>query len=317
MSTFKFIKTTLEELGRDRGSLLAAAFAYTGIFALIPAMIVVISIAGIVYGQKAAEGQLFSNFTDIVGSSTGSTVQHAIAHVHQSSHSTLALAIGVTGSLIAASALTSQLRSSFDIIFSVVPEEGGGIKRMVYEKVKNVLILVIGSLFVAASVVATSLLSAAGAKLAAHIGTPAGTLQAINLLASFISFIIFLYVVYRVFPDVKLPRKVVFTAAVLVGVLFLIGKLVLGWVIGHNGTASAYGTAASLITLLLWFYYTGEILFIGAEGIKVYANSHELKFHTKSRSARQKTINIKAKNDLAGEAVEKFARGFTKQNRRR
>lgn len=315
MSLFKFLKTTFQEFSRDKGSQLAAAFAYSGIFALAPALLVVISVTGIIFGEKAAQGQLFSNLTDIVGSNTAGAVQRAIAHTHQSSHSGLALILGAVGSLLAASAITTQLQHAFDVIFAVTPVEGGGWKRFLYVKAKNIVILIIGSLIVVASIVVTSLLAAAGASLATRTGLPAGTLEVINTLASLAVFIIFFYVVYRVLPDVKLPRKVVLSAAVVVGLLFLIGKVILGWVIGHNGTASAYGAAASLVTLLLWFYYTGQLLFIGAEGIKVYANEHELKFRSKLYTARQKTINIKAKNDLGGEAVEKFSRGFTKKRR--
>lgn len=315
MPLINFLKSTFQEFGRDKGSQLAAAFAYTGVFALAPLLIVVISVAGIIFGQRAAEGQLFANFSDVVGPKTADSVQRAIAHSHASSHSGLALVIGIIGSLLAASALTSQLQNAFDAIFAVVPDEGGGIKRFLYVKAKNVVVMIIGSAIVAVSIVVTSLLSAAGTSLANHLGTPAGTLEIINLVASLLVYIIFLYIVYRVLPDVKLPRRVVLSAAFIVGLLFLLGKIVLGWVIGHNSTASAYGAAASLITLLLWFYYTGQILFIGAEGIKVYVGRHDMSLKSKRYTARQKTVNIKAKNDLAGDAVEKFSRGFTKKVR--
>jgi membrane protein len=315
MSIFNFVKSTFGEFGKDKGGQLSAAFAYTGVFALAPALIVVLSIAGIIYGQKAAEGQLFANFSDVVGPTTAASVQHAIAHTHQSTHSSLALIVGIVGSIVAASALAAQLQSSFDTIFDVVPEEGGGVKRFLYTKAKNVLLLIIGSAIVAMSIIATSLLAAAGAKLANHLDMPPGTLQVINILASFVVFVIFLYAVYRALPDIKLPRLVVLNAALLIGLLFLIGKLILGWVIGHNGTASAYGAAASLITLLLWFYYTGQILYLGAEGMKVYAADREIALSAKHYSAKQKTLSVKAKNDLKGKSVEKFARGFTKKVR--
>jgi membrane protein len=315
MPLFNFVKKTFQEFSDDKGSQLSAALAYTGIFALAPLLIVIISVAGWLFGQKAAEGTLFSNLTDIVGPRTADSIQHAIAHTYQSRHSAIAFVLGLIGSLLAAGALTGQLQNAFDVIFGVVPDPRGGLKRMIYVRFKNAVTLVGGSLVVAASVLVTAVLSAAGSSLSNRLGMPRATLQVINILASLLVFIVLLYLIYRVLPDVRLPKPVVWWAAVVVGLLFLIGKIILGWVIGRNGTASAYGTAASLVTLLLWFYYTGQILLIGAEGMKVYADNRGMQYRSKRYTLKQKTINIKAKNDLSGRMVEKFARGFTKKNR--
>jgi membrane protein len=315
MRLIRYIKQVFEAFSADKGSQLSAALAYTGVFALAPLLIVIISVAGFLFGQKAAEGTLFANLTDVVGPKTADVIQHAIAHTYQSSHSGLAFAIGLIGSLLAAGALTAQLQNSFDTIFAVVPDPAGGIKRLIYTRIKNAITLVIGSLIVAASVILTAILSAAGARLGDHIGMPPGTLQVINILASLLVFIGLLYLIYRIIPDVRMPKAIVWWTAAIVGLLFLVGKVILGWVIGQNGTASAYGAAASLVTLLLWFYYTGQILLIGAEGMKVYANNHDIVYTSKRYTLKQKTINIKTKNNLAGRSTEKFARGFTKKIR--
>jgi membrane protein len=316
MPLFNYFKTVFQEFGKDKGSQMSAAFAYTGVFALIPFLIVIITIAGFVFGQKAIEGQLFSNISDIIGPSTAATIQHAIAHTYQSKNHGLALIVGIGGSLLAASALAGQLQKDFDTIFAVVPDPKGGISRMIYVKFKNVVVLLAGSLIVTASVVTSALISAAGARLAEHIGVPAGSLGQINLLSSFVFFIVGLYLIYRILPDVKVPKKIVLITALSVSIVFLIGKTILAWVIGHNGTASAYGAAASLITLLLWFYYTAYFLLLGAEGMKVYVNEHHIDYKSKKYTLKQKTVNIQAKNNISGQMTEKFARGFTKTFRK-
>src|SRR5438045_163183 len=98
MPLFKFLKKVFGEFGADKGGQLSAAFAYTAIFALLPFLIVVISFAGLVFGQKAVEGSLFNNLHDVVGPNAATTIQNAIAHIHQGGHGLLALILGLIGS---------------------------------------------------------------------------------------------------------------------------------------------------------------------------------------------------------------------------
>ena len=124
-----------------------------------------------------------------------------------------------------------------------------------------------------------------------------------------------LYLIYRVIPDVVVPKRVVLSTAAVITTLFVIGKIVLGIIIGRNGTASAYGAAASLITLLLWIYYSGQILFIGAEGIKVYGNLHSLDYRPKKFNLKRTTIHIDGSHGaaaLTGAWVRGFKKGINK-----
>jgi membrane protein len=315
MPLFKFVKAVYQNFSNDHGSQMAAALSYTGVFALAPLFIAIIGIAGLIFGQRAVEGTLFSNLNDVVGPSTAASIQHAISHTQTARHGSLALAIGIIGSLFAAAALTSQLQNCFDRVFAAVPDQSGGIKRLVYVKLKNIVVLLIGGLIVAASIAATALLTAVGGSIANHLGMPKGTLQFINLAGSFIIFIVILYLIYRVIPDIKMPRGIVFWTATITALMFLVGKIILGWVIGHNATASAYGAAASIIIIMLWFYYTAQIMLIGAEGMKVYANNHGIIYQPKRYTLKQKTVNVKAKTTLPHLAAEKFASGFTRKNR--
>jgi membrane protein len=315
MSLLKYLKQILDESGRDHVGILSSALAYTSIFAITPLLLIVISVVGFFFGAKAVSGELFNQLQSLVGSNAAKTIQDAIAHTHNSHHGGLAFVIGVAGTLLAAAALTGQLQFGFDSIFAVVPDSKAGFKQLVYTKFKNAVTLVLGSLVVTVSVLASALISGLGRHLQDKWGTPPLTLQLINIGVSLAVFVLILYLIYKVLPDVILPRKVVFWASMIIGLLFLVGKIILGVVIGHNGTASAYGTAASLITLLLWFYYTGQILFMGAEGIKVYLNRRGHIYKSKRYALRQKTLNIYAKNNLAGQSAEAFAHGFTKKTR--
>ncbi len=315
MPLFKFLKQVFSEFGKDKGSQMSAAFSYTCIFAVVPLMVVVIAIAGSIFGQSAVEGTLYTHLKDVVGPSAASTIQHAVIHAQQSAHNSRVLVLALIGSVLAAAALTNQLQNSFDTIFAVVPDPKGGIMRFVYVKLKNALTLIAGSLIVAALIAVSAIISAAGQTISDHFGMPSQTIQIINTLGSLAIFIIVLYLIYYVLPDVKIRKKTLFYTSVILGFMFLAGKVILGWVIGHNGTATAYGAAASLITLLLWFYYTSQILFLGAESMKVYGNNRGVIYKSKRYTLKQKTINIKTKNNVQGQAVEKFSQGFTRKIR--
>lgn len=315
MPLINYLKQTISEFSGDKIGTLSAALSYTALFAIAPVILVIISIVGFFFGEKAVQGRIFNSLSDVLGPNAAHTLQNAIANTHHSSHGTLAFIIGFIGTILGAAALTNQLQNAFDRIFAVVPDPTAGIRHTIYNKIKNALILIFGSLIVAASVLATALVSALGDRLQESLGIPSFTLQVINIAGSLAVFVLILYLIYRYLPDVFLPRKVVFYAALIIGLLSLIGKIILGVVIGHNGTASAYGAAASLITLLLWFYYSGQILFLGAEGMKVYLNNRGYVYKPKKYTLRQKTVNLQVKNNVRGRMAERFAHGFTKSVR--
>lgn len=312
MKLIKFPKAVFKEFSQDKAGQLSAAFAYVAIFAIGPLLLVLMSIVSLVYGEKAASGQLFSQLSSAVGPETAKTIQDAVANTHQSSANTLALVLGIIGTLFASAAITTQLQNSFNTIFGIVPDPKAGIKRTVYVKAKNVLLVLIGGLIATASVIASTLANGLGDRAKDSLGLPPVTLEIFNNLISLVVFVFLLYLVYRVLPDLVIPRKAALAAACAVAVLFLIGKVVLAIVIGRNGTASAYGAAASLVTLLLWVYYSGQILFLGAEGLKVHAYNTSQSYDPKRFNLKRETIHLDT-NTYTNRLIDSFMRGYRKK----
>ena len=311
MALIRFLKQVFQAFGRDKVGQLSAAFAYGAIFSLGPLLLVLTSIIGFVYGQRAAEGKLFDQLSSAVGPSTAQTIQNAVAHAHHGGTGTIALIIGIVGMLLGASAITSQLQNSFDELLDVVPDPDAGIRRTIYVKFKNVLLVILGGIIVLASLVLSGIVASAGAGLQDHVGLPPFVFELLNDVVSLLIMTGLLYLLYRVIPDAIIPRRVLLITSLVVALLFTIGKVILAFIIGRNGTASAYGAAASLISLLLWIYYSGQILFLGAEGMKIYALNNSLDYRPKRYNIRRTTIHIDGR-DMRSRLSEAWVRGYRK-----
>jgi membrane protein len=304
---FGFVKKVFSEFGQDRAGTLSSAFAYTAVFSIGPLLLVLVSIVGFVYGEKAAQGQLAHQLSGTFGPSTSKSLQNLVAHTGGTGKGVVGLVIGIIGLLLGAGSLTAQLQSSFDIILRARPDPKAGIKFTIYTRFKNIGVVMLAALVALASVVISALITG--------LGKGAG-LEMLNNLVSLAIFIAILYLIYRFLPDVSVPRGLALRAAALVSLMFLIGKFVLGFIIGRNGTAGAYGMAASVIVLLLWFYYTAQILLLGAEGIKVYGDRHKVEFTPKRYTVKRRRLDVNAKKDLRGRSVEAFARGYKSKSRK-
>jgi membrane protein len=297
----KFLKRVFTEFGKDKVGLLSSAFAYTAVFSIGPLLLVLVSMVGFVYGREAAQGQLFNQLNGTVGPDTAKSLQNLVAHTNSTGKGVVGLVVGAIGLLLGAGSLTAQLQNSFDIILRAQADPKAGIKFTIYTKLKNIGVVMLGALVALASVVLSAIISAAGKGV---------LLELLNAGVSFVVFVMVLYLIYRFLPDVRIPRGLALKTAAVVSLMFLIGKIILGLVIGRNGTAGAYGAAASVIVLLLWFYYTAQILLMGAEGIKIYAEDRRLALPAKRFTVKRKTLDVNAKKDLRGRMLEAFARGY-------
>ncbi len=293
--------------GEDRIGMLSAAFAYVTIFSIGPLLLVLISIVDLVLGQRAVSGELYPSLVNLFGPTTAKTIQTVLQHTHHTSDNVVALTIGIVGVIIGSIAMTSQLQNSFNAIYDVGPDPKAGIKRTLYAKVKNFVLVLLAGLAITVSIVATTFVFAIGAKAQAWFGTSGAVLEAFNSLGFWIIFTWIVYGLYRTLPDIVIPRKIAFSVALMISALFLIGRLILGIAVGSNNTVSAYGAAASFVTLMLWAFYCGQILFVGAVGIKMYSDYRHLNFKPKRFNVRRTTIRVES-DSTPGKVIEAWHR---------
>jgi membrane protein len=259
----------IEDEALSRG----AAIAFYTATSIAPILLIVIAIAGLVFGREAAQGALTAQLSGLMGQQTAELLQGAVASSGNPSSGTLATIIGVVTVIATASGVFSEMQAALNAIWRAKPE-GTTMSRLIRARVASLgLVGGLGFLLIA-SLAVSAAITALGGYLNAIL--PFGTVIAsvLNTVISIALLSILFAAIYKVLPDRRLEWRDVLVGAGVTAVLFTIGKSLIGWYIGSSAVASTYGAAGALIVLLLWVYYSAQIFLLGAEFTKAYANQH-------------------------------------------
>ena len=271
-STWELLKETFQEWQSDKVPLWAAALAYYTAFSLAPLLVIAIAIAGAVFGQEAARGEVVGQIQGLVGKQGAEAIQAMLQNTQQpGSGGTVATIVGIAALLLGASGVFGQLQDALNAIWGVQPKPGRGMKFFIQNRFMSfAMVLVIGFLLLV-----SLLLSAGLAAFSAFVGhffpDVAIIGRILNFVISFGVMIVLFALIYKVMPDVKVPWRYLWTGAIVTALLFNIGKFLIGMYLGSGSVSSTYSAAASLGIILLWVYYSAQILLLGAEFTKVYA----------------------------------------------
>jgi len=268
------LKQTGQEFLRDKGPQLGAALAYYTVFSLAPLILVLLAIVGVIFRDDPAGGwnkitQQMSYFLD---ASAEQVVQNIAQQASQPGKSTVATIIGVTLALFGASGVFGQLQDALNSIWGVKAKPSRGIwgflrnRFLSFAMVAGVCFLLLVSLIIEALL--------KGFSQYVQSVLPGGLVVAMTvyLIFDFAVIVLLFAMIFKFLPDVKIQWRDVWIGAVMTAIFFGIGKWLLGLYLGSGAAGSAYGPASSLITLLLWIYYSSQILLFGAEFTQVYAD---------------------------------------------
>ena len=234
---FRLLKETFQEWNEDKAPRLAAALAYYTAFSLAPLLIVVISIAGLVYGEDAVRGQLQYQIQGVVGVQAAGAIQEMIANFHQPNSSTLATVIGLITLLLGAAGVFGQLQDALDTVWEVAPKPGRGLLTTIRQRfISFTMVLGIGFLLLV-SLVISAAVSAVGSVISVSIPQSAFLLQAINVVISFGVITLLFAAIYKVLPDVRIGWRDVWLGAAVTALLFTIGKFLLGLYLGSSSAS--------------------------------------------------------------------------------
>ncbi len=267
------LKETFQEWQEDKTSRLAAALAYYTVFSLSPLLIIAIAVAGAVFGEEAAEGEIKKQIGGLVGPAGATVIEEAIKHASQPDVSSIASLISVVVLLFGASGVFAELQDSLNTVWEVQPKPGRGFMGFIRKRILSFsAVLGIGFLLMV-SLIVSAILSGLSAYMSHLIPGVDFLWGILNFVISFGVITLLFALIYKFLPDVKITWNDVLIGAIITALLFTIGKTVLGRYLGGS-IGSAYGAAASLVVVLAWVYYSAQILFFGAEFTQVYARRY-------------------------------------------
>jgi membrane protein len=257
----------------DRAMSLGAAIAFFTTFSLAPMLLATIAVAGLAFGREAAQGAIVSELGGLVGGTSASMLEQMLASARNVESGIIGTTVGVLTFLVLVTGAIIEVQDDLNIVWKVKFPEGGGFSEFIRARILSMVLVLGFGFLLLVSLVIDAGLSALSAYLEAAFTGAATILAILNSIVGFGISVLLFAMIFKILPQVDLTWRDVAMGAVVTGVLFTIGKFLIGWYLGRSNLASAYGAAASLITIMLWVYYSSLILLLGAEFTKAYAES--------------------------------------------
>jgi membrane protein len=270
-SAWQIMKAAGSDWVEDRAAQLGAALAFYSVLSLAPLVVIALALVSLVYSAQAAVAHFLQQMESMVGTEGAKAIQGMLEHAHQPKTGSLAAGLGIATLLFAASGVFAQLQQAMNAIWDVPEKKHAGIWGFIRHRFLS-FGMVLGTGFL---LLISLLLSAAIAGVGQGLGNRWPALEAIahsaNAVATFVVVTLLFAMMFKFLPDTHVAWRDVWHGALITAVLFTIGKLLIGLYLGKSAVGSAYGAAGSLVVLLLWIYYSAQILFFGAELTHVIA----------------------------------------------
>lgn len=247
-----------------------ASIAFYVVTSLVPVLVIVIAIAGAVFGRDAARGAVAAQLSGLMGAQAAWLLQATIHGASPAKASIFASAVGAITLLITCSGVFGEMQSALNAIWRE-PPKGDTITRLLRGRIASLGLVVALGFMLLLSLAASAAMAMPDAYINAHFPFGKTVLATLNFGVSFVLEALLFAAIYKILPDADLQWHDVFVGAVATAILFGIGKLLIGLYIQSSAIGSTYGAAGGLIALLLWIYYSAQIFLLGAEFTKAYA----------------------------------------------
>jgi membrane protein len=259
----------------DYAPSMGAALAYYTVFSVAPLLLIVISVAGLVFGQEAARGEILTQLSGLMGEQGARAVQGMLEAVNKPREGIIATVVGVALLVVGATTVFGELQDALDRIWRVPQRKASpGLLNLLRVRLLSFgMIMGIGFLLMV-SLLASAALAALGKWWAPVFGAWAALAQGVNFVFSFVMVTVGFAMIYKIMPRARVQWRDVWIGAAVTALLFTIGKHLIGLYIGKSSVASGYGAAGSLVVVLVWVYYSAQIFLLGAEFTWVYARRY-------------------------------------------
>lgn len=274
----KEIWAVLKEAGAewvdDKASQLGAALAFYSILSLAPLLVIAIAVAGFVFGEQAARGEVVEQIEQMVGSQGAEAIQTMLANAHRPNAGITATVLGVLTLLFGASGVFGQLRDSLNTIWEIKPPKETGIWPFLRDRFFPFMLVLGTGFLLLASLVLSAVIAGLEQYASAWLPRAAALWEGLHVAVSFVIVSLLFAMIYKFLPATHVAWRDVWLGAAITAVLFMVGKVALGLYLGKASVGSAYGAAGSLVVLVVWIYYAAQILFFGAELTQVCARRY-------------------------------------------
>ncbi|MGZ3306332.1 MAG: YihY/virulence factor BrkB family protein [Asticcacaulis sp.] len=269
-SVISLVRDTFTEWNNDQAPNLGASLAFYSMLSIGPLLLIAVSVAGLVFSHDVASRYILDQIRGLVGAEGAAALETMLNHAQNRSQGIVATAIGVVTLLMSAAGFFQQLQSALNTIFNV-PKARFRWWEFIWKRLLSFgMVIGICLMLLSSLVISAGLAAVTGAF---GDSAPAILLQAGNVLVSFLISTLLFALAFRVLPDVKIPWRDLWIGSALTAILFAAGKSLIGLYLGRSSFSSTYGAVGSLIVLLVWVYYSAQIIFFGAEFILVNARA--------------------------------------------
>lgn len=248
-----------------------AALAFYTLFSLAPVLIVAVSIAGFVFGAKAAQGEIVRQFQGLMGTQGAAAIETIIQNTDRPALGLFSTTLTLLAILVGASGAFNELQDALNAIWKVDSSAKNFWSVIARHRFFSLGLVIATGFLLLTSLVVTASLSAAERFMSYLLPLSVLLLQSVNVVFSFSMIAILFALIFKFIPDTTIRWRDVRMGAAVTSVLFTVGKVLIGFYLGHSALTSAYGAAASLVVFLIWIYYSAQILLFGAELTHVYA----------------------------------------------
>ncbi|MEE1885081.1 YihY/virulence factor BrkB family protein [Pedobacter flavus] len=298
--TGQILMAAFKGFQEDRIMKLSAALAYYTLFSITPLIIIVISAAGILYGENiTVQKQLFGEINELIGQNGANAIEGLVANASLSGKSNFALTVGIILLIVGGTTIFIEIQDSINLIWKVkaIPKKGW-VKLILNRLVSFSLIVSLGFLLLV-SLIINSIVIGLGAKLEQVFpNINSYILILINNAITLSVVTVIFTIIFKVLPDVILKWKTAIIGALFTALLFSLGKYLIGIYIEMSDPGSAFGSAGSIVIILVWIYYTAVILYFGAEFTQAYAEKMDNGIEPSKYAVHLETIIIQKKVDV-------------------
>lgn len=271
---WRLVRSAVSAWVDDYAASMGAALAFYTLFSIAPLLLIVISVAGLVFGQEAARGEIFGQLSGMLGDDSAKAVESMLEAVNRPGAGIVATLVGIVALVIGATTVFAELQDAMDRIWRAPTRPKGGLWALIRARLLSLgMVMGIGFLLMV-SLVASAGLSALGKWWGPWFAEQAFLAQILDVVVSFGLVTAMFAMIYKVIPRAKIAWRDVWVGAALTALLFTAGKFLIGLYIGRSGVASPFGAAGALVVLLLWVYYSAQIFLLGAEFTWVYSHQH-------------------------------------------